>query len=347
MRPLRIRLPNGWHHVINRGLNRMPLFLDDRDRENRVERLGELPARFGVVVHAYALMDNHDHYLLQVPRNNLDAAMQWFNAGYGIWFNRRHQRLGPAFSSPYKAILVQSDGSWALDLSRYVHLNPIRTAALELDKSVRAQEKRGGTPPPSSAMVARRLQVLREFRWSSYGPYAGYRAVPPWLTTAELWRRLGGTPKTAASAYRKYVEDYVRQHAEQIPEESAPERSAIGSTEFIDGLRPLAKGDRREQPELRRWDSPHSFSAVVKAVEMAKGENWNEFRDRHGDPARDLVLHLARRHSGLTLRQIGDNVGGLHYVAVSNAVRRIGKRLRENRRLQELEKAAEAQLLNV
>jgi putative transposase len=346
MRPLRIRVENGWYHLINRGLNRMPLFRDDRDREHRLELLAQLPERHGVIVHACTLMDNHDHFLLQVPRNNLDAAMQWFNMSYGVWFNKRHQRLGPVFSSPYKAILVEENGSWALDLSRYIHLNPIRTAELGLDKTVRAQEKRGGVAAPSSELVSQRLKTLREFRWSSYGAYAGYRAAPEWLSPGELWRRAGGTRKDGPERYRKFVEDYVRQHVKESPEDLPPSETIMGSPAFRESMRPLLKGDRREQPEIRQWDEALPFETVVAAVEKAKGEAWNAFRDKHGDGGRDLVFHLARRHSGLTLRQIGEKAGGLDYVAVSNAIRRFEKRLPEDRTAQRLKKTAEAQLLN-
>lgn len=347
MRPLRIRIENGWYHVINRGLNRMPLFRDDRDREHRLELLAQLPERLGVIVHAYALMDTHDHYLLQVPRNNLDAAMQWFNMSYGVWFNKRHQRLGPVFSSPYKAILVEENGAWALDLSRYIHLNPIRTRELGQDKIVRAQEKRGGVPAPSSQQVSKRLKVLREFRWSSYGAYAGYRAAPEWLSPDELWRRAGGNRKEGPECYRKFVEDYVRQHVKENPEDPSWSETILGSPDFHERVRPLLKGNRREQPEIRQWDKAIPFETVVAAVEKAKGEAWNAFRDKYGDLGRDLVFHLARRHSGLTLRQIGAYAGDLDYVAVSNAIRRFEKRLANDRTAQKLKKAAEAQLLNV
>lgn len=347
MRPLRIRIENGWYHVINRGLNRMPLFRNDRDWEHRLELLAQLPERLGVIVHAYALMKTHDHFLLQVPRNNLDVAMQWFNMSYGVWFNKRHQRLGPVFSSPYKAILVEGNGSWALDLSRYIHLNPIRTAKLGQDKTVRAQETHGGVPSPSPDQVAQRLKALREFRWSSYRAYAGYHGAPEWLSTGELWRRVGGSRKNGQERYRKFVENYVRQHVKECPEDQPPSETIIGSSDFRENLRPLLQGDRREQPEMRQWDEAISFETVVAAVEKAKSEAWKTFRDKHGDEGRDLVFHLARRHSGLTLRQIGEKAGGLDYVAVSNAVRRFEKRLEEDRTAQRLKKAAEAQLLNV
>jgi len=347
MRPLRIRLPNAWHHVINRGLNRMTLFLDNRDREHRLELLSKLPERFGVIIHAYALMDTHDHFLLQVPRNNLDVAMQWFNMSYGVWFNKRHQRLGKVFSSPYKAILVEEDGSWALDLSRYIHLNPIRTATLGLDKTTRAQEKHGGTLPPSSELITRRLKTLRGYRWSSYPAFAGYRSVPEWLCTAELWRRVSGNRNDGTNAYRKWIEEYVRQHVKEIDEEELPHTLVNGSPGFRESMRPLLHGDRREQPELRQWDQAFPFANIISAVESAKGEPWDAFRERHGDVGRDLVFHLARRHSGLTLRQIGEQSGGLHYVAVSNALRRFNQRLESDRSLQRLKKIAETKLLNV
>ena len=305
----------------------MPLFLDDRDRTHRLDLLAELPERFGAVIHAFALMDNHDHCLLQMPLANLGAAMQWLNMSYGVWFNRRHKRLGPIFSGPYKAILVEEDGAWALELSRYIHLNPIRTLPMGLYKKTRAQEKRGGVAPPSPEQVAQRLQRLREYRWSSYGAYAGYRPVPDWLTTPVLLQRAGGLHAPSPGAYRKYVENYVRQHVEENFWDRLQAELLLGSRQFLERTRPSVSGNRREQPALRKWDRPLSFEAVVAAVERAKGEPWKDFHGRHGDWGRDLVLYLARHHCGMTLGEIGAKAGGLDYAAVSTAIRRFARRL--------------------
>ena len=82
---------------------------------------------FGWVVHGYVLMDNHYHLIVQIVETNLSRGMQWFQTSYSMAFNRRHGRVGPLVQGRYRAVLVDPIGS-GLDLSRYVHLNPARTA---------------------------------------------------------------------------------------------------------------------------------------------------------------------------------------------------------------------------
>ncbi len=136
-RPLRIDLVDGWYHVMSRGLERRELFMDDRDRCHFVELLGECVGRHGVRLHAYALMSNHYHLLVQTPHANLSRAAQWLNVAYVVWFNRRHGRVGPLLQGRFKAVPVDGEGAWALDLSVYLHLNPVRVAALGLGKRAR------------------------------------------------------------------------------------------------------------------------------------------------------------------------------------------------------------------
>jgi REP element-mobilizing transposase RayT len=119
-RPLRIDLEGGWYHVINRGLERRRIFEAKADFDRFIRVLGELPARFGVLVHVYALMPNHYHLLVQTPEANLSRAIQWLNVCYRVWFNRNRQRVGPLFQGRFTARLVAPDGSH-LQVSRYVH----------------------------------------------------------------------------------------------------------------------------------------------------------------------------------------------------------------------------------
>jgi REP element-mobilizing transposase RayT len=126
-RPLRVRVVYGWHHVFSRGLNRMVIYTDDRDREHFVELLAAAVGRYGLRLHAYALLDNHYHLLVQTPAANLSRAMQWLNLSYAAWFAARHGWQGPVFQRPYRDVPVEN-GALAYELSLYVHLNPLRIA---------------------------------------------------------------------------------------------------------------------------------------------------------------------------------------------------------------------------
>jgi putative transposase len=118
-RPLRIGWPGAWYHVTARGIERRDIFTADRDRIHWLELMPEFQDRFRLVLHAYVLMDNHFHLLVETPKAVISSAMQWLQTSYSMWFNRKHQRVGPLFQGRYKTVVVELE-SWALPVSRYV-----------------------------------------------------------------------------------------------------------------------------------------------------------------------------------------------------------------------------------
>ena len=96
-RPRRLEIAGGWYHVVNRGIERRAIFRAEGNYEHFLELLAKAVTRFAVRVHGYVLMDNHYHLQLETPRANLSKAMQWLNAAYSIWYNRKYGRVGPLF----------------------------------------------------------------------------------------------------------------------------------------------------------------------------------------------------------------------------------------------------------
>lgn len=216
-RPLRIHLPDAWYHVTARGNERRVIFRDDSDRRHFLERLGELPSRFGCVLHAYVLMDNHYHLLLEPRREPLSAPMQWLNVSYTVWFNRRRRRVGHLLQGRFKAIVVDR-GQWGLALSRYVHLNPVRIGRLGLDKARGRLGRAGLAEQASAAMIRERIRLLRGYRWSSYRSYVGLAESPPWLECDGVLALVGtGSRGKRAKSYRAYVEEAVREGLLESP----------------------------------------------------------------------------------------------------------------------------------
>jgi REP element-mobilizing transposase RayT len=129
-RPLRIEKPGGWYHVSARGNERKAIYRDNRDRRPFLEVIAELVDRFRVRLHGFVLMDNHYHLMLELSEANLSRAVQWLNVSYSVWFNRRHGRSGHLFQGRFKSVAVSPE-EWALELSRYVHLNPVRIQGSE------------------------------------------------------------------------------------------------------------------------------------------------------------------------------------------------------------------------
>lgn len=312
---------------MSRGLERRTVFGDDRERGHFTELLEELVMRYGVRLHAYVLLSNHYHLLLQTPHANLSRAMQWLNVSYGVWFNRRHDRVGPLFQGRFKSVPIDGEGSWALQASIYLHLNPVRVKGLGLGKSARKAEGLG-LVRPSAELVKARLETLRSHRWSSYGAYAGYAEPPDWLSCDELWRRAQRSDRSPTASYRWHVEEPLKAGTKEIEALGIPLKGvlAIGCTAFVAGLRRRIQGNCREQPSVRQWARLLPFSKAIAVVEHEKGQAWDQFRDRHGDDGRDIALWLGRRHCGLTQAELGQLAGGMAYPAVGHAVRRIEKR---------------------
>jgi REP element-mobilizing transposase RayT len=342
-RALRIERAGGRYHVTARGNERKAIYRRDRDRGHFLELLGQLPERFGARVHAYVLMENHFHLLLETPEANLSTTMQWLNVSYSVWFNRAHERAGHLFQGRFKAVVVEDDAGWQ-ELGRYVHLNPVRLAALGLNKRQRTAGRAGVGPAPTPELVAKRLEVLRQWRWSSYRGYAGYCVPAEWLTREPLARLCGGRTETERrAALRDYTEAPLRQGVIEAPWQRLIGGFVLGSEAFARRLRGQVTGNRREQLAARRLTHRASWEELVEAVEKLKGQSWEEFRDHYGDWGRDATLWLGRRVARLSLPELARLAGGAEYNAVAQALTRFGKRLeREPELRQELTRVQNA-----
>jgi putative transposase len=163
-RKLRVEYPGAIYHVLNRGDRREPIFRDDEDRKLFLATLGECCGKTDWQVHAWCLMLNHFHLVVETPKANLVAGMKWFLGTYTARFNRRHKLSGHLFSGRYKALVVDGSGNGYLKkVCDYVHLNPVRA------KLLRAEEP------------------LKAFAWSSYPDYLKAPAKRPgWLRVNRL-----------------------------------------------------------------------------------------------------------------------------------------------------------------
>jgi putative transposase len=178
-RPHRLQIADGIYHLTARGNRRQPIFLDDDDRRKFLDVAGAVVRRRGWRCHAYCLMPNHYHLLVQTPAPDLSSGMQQLNARYAEWFNWRHGVDGHLFQGRFHSVLVESD--WhLLELARYVVLNPVR---------------------------ARLCESPEQWAWSSYGPALGTIERPTFLTLEWLLGRFGSDPDGARAAYTRFVAD--------------------------------------------------------------------------------------------------------------------------------------------
>jgi putative transposase len=346
-RPWRIEIPGGRYHVTARGNERRTIFRNDRDRQRFVELVAALPERFGSRVHAYVLLPNHFHLLLETPEANLSRTCQWLNVSYSVGFNRRHQRSGHLFQGRFGAVLIEDDAGFQ-EVGRYLHLNPVRVAALRLSKRQRAADRAGVGEVPAPEVVAERLRVLRQWKWSSYPAYAGYAPAPDWLTREPLGHLCGGrSGKERQAALRAYTEQALRQGLPERPWERLIGGVVLGSAAFARRLRQQTTGKGREHARVRALQGGVSWERIVRVIAQEKGQAWEEFENRHGDWGRDAALWLGRRVGRLSLAELAGRAGGMDYAAVGAAVSRFGRRLTQEAVLAKQMRRVEAHLSNL
>ena len=199
-RQLRIKYPGAFYHVTSRGNERKAVFKSTRDRTKFLEYLKTATLKYDAVIHVYCLMDNHYHLLLETPSGNLPQIMHHINGAYTIYYNVKRGRSGHLFQGRYKAILVDAD-EYAKELSRYIHLNPVR---------------------------AKMVERPEEYKWSSYPYYLGVAKKPECLNLSFILSSWGKDKEEKIRNYRNYVvKGLISDNHEDL---SADElRSIIGS----------------------------------------------------------------------------------------------------------------------
>ena len=346
-RPLRIERAGAWYHTTARGTERRVIYTDDVDRRRWLGLLAEAAAMFNWLVHGYVMMDNHYHLIIQTREANLSQSMQWLQTSYSMGFNHRHGRVGPLFQGRFKAVVVDAP-AWGWELSRYVHLNPVRTARMGLDKRARAVDRLGTRGKPDAQLVRERIVRLRKYRWSSYRAYVGLEKSPEWLNCAAVLSAAGhGSEKEHWQVYAQYVEQAVREGLPASPWEQVHAQLVLGGKQFLDKVRKAVAGSAREQPQQRALKRRPRWEEVLQTVQELKQEKWAAFRDRHGDWGRDLALYLGRREFGLSLRELGKAAGGVDYAAVSAAIKRFERRLAREHSLGKIVETMRLEMLNV
>ncbi len=292
-RKSRVLFEGALYHVTSRGNARQVIFHQDGDRDRFLEQLGERAASCGVVVHAFVLMDNHYHLLVRTPRGNLSRFMQCLNTSYALYYRYKHERPGHVFQGRYKALLVAEE-DYLLRLTRYIHLNPVKTAKWR------------------KAAAKEAVRHLRGYRWSSYPSYVAGGAAWPWLSL-EVLNQYGRTPRHAGARYRAYTEAMVGGDDEELVK-------ALKSAEGMIGQEESEFGDRRA-PARGSFD----LDALDRAVAAHYGVELDVLR-KHGHAggaAKRVAMTLAARYSGATLREIGERYGGVSPNAVNMSRRRL------------------------
>jgi REP element-mobilizing transposase RayT len=229
-RPLRLEFADALYHVTARGNERRNIFLGNinGDRAAFLEVLAATCERFNWTCHAYCLMTNHYHLLVETPDANLSKGMRQLNGVYTQRVNRTHGRVGHLFQGRFKGIIVQRE-AYLLELARYVVLNPVRAGMVR-------------TP--------------EDWPWSSYRATVGEVPAPPYLQTDWLLRAFAGDRETAVAGYRRFVADGITAPS---PWPELKNQIYLGSEQFvervqalIDRKRPLQEIPKRQRRALAK-----------------------------------------------------------------------------------------------
>lgn len=245
-RPIRIEFPDALYHVTARGDRREDIFEDDQDRQTFLLTLGQVITQFNWICHAWCLMDNHYHLLIQTPDSNLSKGMRQLNGVYTQASNRRHQRVGHLFQGRFKAILVDSD-AYFLELTRYVVLNPVR---------------------------AKMVKVAADWSWSSYRASVGLEPAASWLAVDGLLVQFSKRRSLAQERYAQFVAEGINATS---PWQNLKGQVFLGDEQFVQRMqahREAGKDDVQIPAVQRRPPAP----PLVEIEKLAKTEMHPSWR---------------------------------------------------------------------
>jgi len=308
-RKARLEFAGAVYHLLDRGDRREAIFRDAADRQRFLETLGEVCERTGWRVHAFVLMSNHYHLLVETPQANLVAGMRWFQTTWTMRFNRRHRLCGHLFQGRYTSIVVDpEERSYLVTLSDYIHLNPVR------------------------AGLVGREQRLFDYQWSSYPLFAAKAGRPTWFEPARVLGELD--LEDTAAGRRRYAERMRR----RAVEESCPDRQAdnarlrrgwcLGGPSFRERMLRLleATGEKLSQGKemdgaVRRSHNQDEADRLLRAglryFDLAAD---GLVQLRKNDRRKLAIARLIRRRTAVDNRWIAERLALGHASAVSRCL---------------------------
>jgi len=302
-RKQRIEYEHAFYHVMNRGRGRRAIFHDDTYYQTFLEILQGACDRFTGIVHAYCLMGNHYHLLIETPNANLGRIMRHVNGVYTQRHNRLKQTDGPLFRGRYKAILVDAD-NYLLQLTRYIHRNPIETKPPLVDK-------------------------LEAYRWSSYATYINKSKPEPFLEREMTYQLLGHKQR-----YRGYAEYVNHETDEELMTfyNKGNIATVIGDRAFKSWLHEQVLPQIDAEQKARITHSEVSMAHVTSATAKYYKTTSKTLRKLIKGPqptndGRKIAMYLSQEVAGETLQSIADFFGLSHSGSVSFITHAIRKRL--------------------
>jgi len=289
-RKLRVQYPGAIYHVMSRGDRREPIFKDDNDRRRFLETLGEACAKTGWQVHAYCLMLNHFHLVVETPQANLVAGMKWFLGTYTSRFNRRHKLFGHLFSGRYKSLIVDGSGDGYLrTVCDYVHLNPVR------------------------AKLLRPEEPLQDFPWASYPEYLRRTSKrPAWLRVDRVLGEFG-IQKDDTAGRRRFARAMEERRGKDQPGEWKPVRRGwfLGGGQLKEQMLEMMGSSIRSHhggEEKRETDGQKAERLVKKELQERRLTERDLEQRRKTDVEKIKMAKRLRAESVMTLDWIAQRL---------------------------------------
>ena len=243
-RPLRIEFPDAVYHITSRGNKKGKIFKTDKDRQAFLAIFESVIKRYNLICHAYCLMDNHYHLLMETPEGNLSLGMRQLNGVYTQKFNKEHHTIGHLFQGRFKAILVEKE-SYLLELCRYIVLNPIR-----------------------AGMVS----YPWEWKWSNYGATTGRVKKPEFLTTDWTLAQFGKEREEAQRAYEEFV---LAGMGKEAPWKDLRGRFILGKNSFAKKIKVYLEERKevKEIPRIERFAIRKGLNEIFRGIREKKERN--------------------------------------------------------------------------
>ena len=333
-RPLRICYEGAVYHVTVRGNERRAIFLSNEDRERFMQKLAESVRLYDVRLYLFCQMTNHVHMVLETPQANLSRFMQRLKTAYAVYFNTKHNRHGHLFQGRFGAHVVEED-QYILKLSRYVHLNPV---------FVSAHKKKSDRE---------RLQILRNYPWSSYRSYIGRSARLDFVDYDPVLSMMDPPKKKQPASYRRFVEGGIRNIDTAFIDTKRHSRFCIGSDESHERTQQryvemLQAYDSKEDVSFRREGRYHSADEVLSATLEILDVPMEALMKRcRNSMARPLVAYALCQYAGSTQREAAEIMGGCSGVAVSLQLKKLHEQATKDKDLQKIVAKLEKRLASL
>lgn len=319
-RSLRIEYEGAFYHITSRGNEKQQIFFSEKDYQKFKSYILRAMEKYEIVIHCYVFMTNHYHLLIETPKANLSKTMHFINSSYSNYINRIRDRCGHLFQGRYKSIVIEK-GDYLLELSKYMHLNPVRA------------------------------EIVKEpcdYPYSSYNIYISPE-IDEIVFCGVVLGEIANNISAAKRRYKSFVEDTIGCEIEN-PLEKVTGGIILGSERFIKETLKKTKKEIYEDPEISNrkrlkidLGSEEIIDRICEYFRITKIDLHKNKKKKY----RKIAIFLLKRFTHLSNKEIGMLFGNISYSAVAKANQRFKVELKRDRKIQNQIKELVSKMSNV